>query len=196
MQAPRRAPACVRGDTIDVMSRRCFTVSSTVPTSRTDETPDLDDLDHDIIALLSEDASRTYVALAQRLGVTDVTVRNRMRKLVDAEVMRIVAIVDPWRVGRRVQVISGIVTEPHAAHGVANALAQLDEVSYVGYTTGEADLVIVASLRSDEDLFYLLTERIAGIPGIRSIRTSNVLRTIKNTFGYYRPVEVKRRTVS
>ena len=168
-------------------------MASTVTTPSSDRHPDLDELDHDIIALLSEDASRTYVALAQRLGVTDVTVRNRMRRLVEADVMRIVAIVDPWKVGRRVQIISGITTEPQAAHDVANALAQLDEVSYVGYTTGEADLMIVASLRSDEELFYLLTEKIASIPGIRSIRTSNVLRSIKNTFGYYRPVAVARR---
>ena len=167
---------------------------STHPAQYPDRQPELDALDHDIIALLSEDASQTYVALAQRLGVTDVTVRNRMRRLVEADVMRIVAIVDPWKAGRRVQIISGIVTEPQAGHDVANALAQLEEVSYVGYTTGEADLVIVASLRSDEELFYLLTEKIAAIPGIRGIRTSNVLRTIKNTFGYYRPVDVKRRT--
>ena len=155
----------------------------------------LDELDHKIIALLSEDASRTYVALAQELGVTDVTVRKRMHRLQEAGVIRVVAIVDPWKVGRRVQIICGISAELSRVHEVADMLAELEEVSYVGYTTGEYDLVIVAALKSEVELFYLLTDRIARIPGIRNMRTSNILRSIKNTFGYYRTFDLERGVV-
>ncbi len=146
----------------------------------------LDEIDWGLIKLLMEDASRTKVALARELGVSDVTVRNRMERLVDEGVLQIVAIVDPWKVGHRVQIISGIQVEPGMGNQVAEALADLEETTYVSYTTGEYDLVIVAVLRSQRDLFQFLTERLPTIEGIRRIRTNQVLKAIKRTFRYER----------
>src|SRR3990172_6450874 len=67
----------------------------------------LDDLDRRLITLLMEDASRTNVFLARELGVSDGTVRNRIQNLIEKGVMEIVAVVDPWKVGHKLQIICG-----------------------------------------------------------------------------------------
>ncbi len=149
----------------------------------------LDDIDRKLITLLMEDASRTNVAMARLLEVSDGTVRNRIQNLIESGVIQIVAIVDPRKVGQRLQIIAGVEVELAKTHDVAHALADLDETTYVSYTTGEYDLILVAAFASDEELFHFLTEKIPAIPGIRRVRTNHVLRTIKRTFRYDRFLE-------
>ena len=146
----------------------------------------LDDLDRRLITLLMEDASRTNVFLARELGVSDGTVRNRIQNLIDKGVMEIVAVVDPWKVGHKLQIICGIEVDLDRAHVVARTLADYEEVTYVAYTTGEYDLIIVAVLRSEEELFYFLTDKLGRTEGVRRIRTNQVLKTLKRTFRYDR----------
>lgn len=145
---------------------------------------ELDALDRKLLALLTEDASQTNVALARALGVADNTVRNRIQRLIDEKVMQIVAIVDWWKVGHRIQIISGIEVDLGKSHEVIEQLALLPEVTYVSYTTGENDIIMVAVLRDQEELFTFLTERLPSIDGIQRIRTNQVLKAVKQTFRY------------
>jgi Lrp/AsnC family transcriptional regulator for asnA, asnC and gidA len=149
-------------------------------------TVELDDLDRRLIALLMEDASQTNVALARELGVSDGTVRNRIQNLLQQEVMQLVAIIDPWKVGHRIQIFSGLEVDLHRAHEIAATLAEFEEVTYVSFTTGEFDILMVAALRSQEELFNFLTVKLGRIEGIRRIRTNQVLKAVKRTFRYDR----------
>jgi Lrp/AsnC family transcriptional regulator for asnA, asnC and gidA len=149
-------------------------------------TVELDDLDRRLIALLMEDASQTNVALARELGVSDGTVRNRIQNLLQQEVMQLVAIIDPWKVGHRIQIFSGLEVDLHRAHEIAQTLAEFEEVTYVSFTTGEFDILMVAALRSQEELFNFLTVKLGRIEGIRRIRTNQVLKAVKRTFRYDR----------
>ena len=145
---------------------------------------ELDNLDRKLLALLTEDASQTNVALARALGVADNTVRNRIQRLIDEKVMQIVAIVDWWTVGHRIQIISGIEVELGKIHDVIEQLALLPEVTYASYTTGENDIMMVAVLRDQEELFTFLTERLPAIDGVQRLRTNQVLKAVKQTFRY------------
>ena len=151
----------------------------------------LDDLDRRLITLLMEDASQTNVALARELGVSDGTVRNRIQNLLQQEVMQLVAIIDPWKVGHRIQIFSGLEVDLARAHEIANTIAELDEVTYVSFTTGEFDILMVAALRSQEELFNFLTIKLGRIEGIRRIRTNQVLKTVKRTFRYDRTLRTE-----
>lgn len=144
----------------------------------------LDESDRRLLALLMEDASRTNAALARELGVSDGTVRNRMQRLIEQGVMTIVAIVDPWKVGRRYQIFSGIEVELDKIEAVADALAECPEVTYVSYTSGPYDLIMVSAFASEEEMFHFLVEKLAKIEGIRHITSSHVLKAVKRTFRY------------
>lgn len=144
----------------------------------------LDDFDKKLLAYLMEDASQTNSAIARKLNVSDGTVRNRIQRLIDQGVLEIVAIVDPWKIGHRHQLISGIEVELGKIAEVANALAEFSEVTYISYTTGPYDLIMVSAFTGEEELFRFLTEKLAKIEGIRHISSSHVLKAIKQTFRY------------
>lgn len=54
----------------------------------------LDVLDRQLITVLKEDGRMSYTDLAQRLGVTEGTARNRLQRMIGSDTLRIVPIVD------------------------------------------------------------------------------------------------------
>ncbi|MDD9991760.1 MAG: AsnC family transcriptional regulator, partial [Rhodospirillales bacterium] len=54
-----------------------------------------DDLNQQIIRLLQDDGRATYDEIGLKLGVSGGTVRNRVTRMRDAGMLRIVAVVDP-----------------------------------------------------------------------------------------------------
>lgn len=144
----------------------------------------LDEFDKKLLAYLMEDASQTNTAIARKLNVSDGTVRNRIQRLIDEEVLQIVAIVDPWKIGHRHQLFSGIEVDLGRITEVAEALAECAEVTYVSYTTGLYDLIMVSAFTSEEEMFHFFTEKLSKIKGIRHISSSHVLKAIKRTFRY------------
>jgi Lrp/AsnC family transcriptional regulator for asnA, asnC and gidA len=144
----------------------------------------LDDFDKKLLVHLMEDASQTNTAIARKLNVSDGTVRNRIQRLIELGVLRIVAIVDPWKIGHRHQLISGIEADLDKITEIADALSEYSEVTYVSYTTGPYDLIMVSAFSSEEEMFRFLTEKLAKIKGIRHISSSHVLKAVKQTFRY------------
>ena len=144
----------------------------------------LDDFDKNLIAYLMEDASQTNTAIARKLNVSDGTIRNRIQRLIEQGVLEIVAIVDPWKIGHRHQLISGITVDLDKITYIANALAECPEVTYLSYTTGPYDLMMVTAFATDEEMFYFLTEKLPKIKGVRHISSSHVLKAIKRSFRY------------
>jgi DNA-binding Lrp family transcriptional regulator len=81
----------------------------------------LDDVDHRLLALLQEDASRSNQALAQALGISPATALRRVRRLVDEGVIeRQVALVSPAALPESLTAIAEITLDRQGAeHQVA-----------------------------------------------------------------------------
>lgn len=154
--------------------------------------PTLDDLDAvDLLLLdaLQRDGRQSNVALARELGVSEPTVRKRIERLMREGFLKVVAVLDPRRTPYAVDVVIGIKVRPGAALVVGENLAALDEVVYLGYTTGRFDLLVEALFRTDEDLFAFLAERVAELDGIAATETFHVLRTGKINYDWKLPRE-------
>ena len=67
--------------------------------SRTASETRLDDVAKRIIELLQEDGRQSYAAIAKAVGLSEAAVRQRVQRLLDAEVMQIVAVTDPIQGG-------------------------------------------------------------------------------------------------
>jgi len=141
---------------------------------------EIDDIDRHIITLLQTDGRMSNVEIARRLKLSEGTIRKRIDRLLDSGAIQIVALPDPARLGLETKVIITMRVEPHKLDEVGNSLRQLDEVRWVGYTTGEYDLICEAVFPSDEHLLQFLTHRLPALPGIRSSTTSHVLRALKD----------------
>lgn len=141
---------------------------------------ELDDTDYQIIALLRRDGRMPFRALAKAIGVTETTVRARVRRLEDTDSMRVVAVTDYEAVGYSMMLAVGIRVEGRAAEEVAEELANYRDVFSVCQVVGTLDIEILAVARDQSALNELLTERLAQVPGVKSILSAVAMDVLKN----------------
>jgi len=144
----------------------------------------IDDLDQKILTYLQEDGRISYVTLAAKLGVSEGTIRKRVRKLETEGVVQIVGVTDPLKVGLDTVAYVWFEIDRHHLENAMQRLAELDEVRYLIVTTGSHDLVAMVVVPSREDLVHLLNDRFSSIPGIVSTQTSIVLKIHKQTYDW------------
>ncbi|WP_392542559.1 Lrp/AsnC family transcriptional regulator [Oryzobacter telluris] len=143
----------------------------------------LDDVAKRIIELLQEDGRQSYAAIAKAVGLSEAAVRQRVQRLLDAEVMQIVAVTDPLQVGFRRQAMIGIRAEGDLIE-VGEALTAMAEVSYVVTTAGSFDILCEVVCEDDDHLLELLTERIRGLKGVASTETFVYLKLNKQHYNW------------
>jgi Lrp/AsnC family transcriptional regulator for asnA, asnC and gidA len=143
---------------------------------------DIDVIDRCLIALLQVDGRLTHAELARRLGVPEPTIRRRMKRLLDEEVMQIVAVPNPLKIGYRIHAVISARVQPGRTNDVVAALVPLRQVRYVGITTGACDVVIEALFRDNDDFRLFLTETLGGIDGLQGTETSYVLQIVKRSY--------------
>ncbi len=146
---------------------------------RTDGAP-LDDADKALIDLLQRDGRTPYTRLADAVGLSEAAVRQRVQRLIETNVVQIVAVTDPLRLGFRRQAMIGVRTEGDITVA-ATALAEIAEIDYVVYTSGSFDLLAEMVCEDDEHLLTMLNE-IRRLPGVRETETFVYLRLQKQTY--------------
>jgi DNA-binding Lrp family transcriptional regulator len=146
-----------------------------------DEPVELDPFDVEIFRELQRDGRAPFVAIADRLGVSEAHVRRRTARLTDAQVFSITAVADPKLFGIDCMAWLGIVAHQAQATTVAEALVSLPEIDYVAQTAGEFNVIAEAACRSADDLYGLL-RRVRGIPGVQRTETSVYLNLLCQQF--------------
>jgi Lrp/AsnC family transcriptional regulator for asnA, asnC and gidA len=140
----------------------------------------LDELDRLLIAALKEDGRMSYKALGARLGVAEGTARNRLNRLIETGAIRaITPIIDQTQIGYRLNVWVGIRGRPGTFRGIAEALARVHAVRYVGATTGAYDVICECVFLSQAEMVRFLEDEIPRIDGIVDTQTSLVLEITK-----------------
>jgi Lrp/AsnC family transcriptional regulator for asnA, asnC and gidA len=144
---------------------------------------DLDEADKALVELLQQDGRLPYTKLAAAVGLSEAAVRHRVRRLVETNVVQIVAVTDPLRLGFRRQAMVGVRTEGDIT-AVADALAAIPEVDYVVFTSGSFDLLFEVVCEDDDHLLTTLNDKVRRIPGVRSTETYTYLRLHKQTYAW------------
>ena len=136
----------------------------------------LDATERGMVELLQQDGRMTVTQLAKELGVTEVTARRKLKRLLGDGVMRVVATVDPFDVGYETPVIVGLKVAMGYLDRVAERLSELPQVRYVGASTGRVDLIIEVVVRTNLELADFLMNQISGIEGILDSETNLIVR--------------------
>lgn len=140
----------------------------------------IDNLDREIIRYLQTYGRASNVDVARALGVAEATVRKRLERLVDEEIIYFAACVEPERLGLGTHTILLIKTEMGQVERVGRALAAMPDVRCAHFLTGEYDILAEVLLADTAALSRFLTEKISLIPGISRVSTSHVLQTFKH----------------
>ncbi|MEA4907797.1 MAG: Lrp/AsnC family transcriptional regulator [Chloroflexi bacterium] len=144
----------------------------------------LDDLDYQILKVLMKDGQVTNVELSKMMGTSVNTIRNRIQRLIDNKVLQIIGVTNPLLLGFDVHVIMNIDVEYAHLASVAEGFAAMGPVRYVAYASGEHNLVVMAFFPNMEHYFTCLTQQIAKLEGIRTIKTMFVGQEIKRNYDY------------
>lgn len=143
----------------------------------------LDETAKRIIELLQEDGRQSYAAIAKEVGLSEAAVRQRVQRLLDAEVMQIVAVTDPLQVGFTRQAMIGIRAEGDLLK-LGDALSALPEVDYVVTTAGSFDLLVEVVCEDDDHLLDLLTHSIRTLPGVTTTETFVYMKLNKQHYNW------------
>ena len=140
-----------------------------------------DELDLQIIALLRVDGRRSNREVARRLGVPEATVRYRVRRLTDSGVLKIAASVDPEHLGYALTAVIAIEVEPRMFVEASDKIAAMEQVMWLGITTGASDIILTASFRHQDEMFAFVADELAHIEGVKRVQTSVCMRVVKKS---------------
>ena len=143
----------------------------------------LDDVSKAIIEQLQTDGRTSYATIAKSVGLSEAAVRARVQRLLDSDVMQIVAVTDPLQIGFTRQAMVGIRVEGDMQL-VAERLTEMSEVWYVVSTAGSFDLIIEVVCEDDDELLDLVSRKIRTLPGVVSTETFVYLKLNKQHYNW------------
>ena len=144
--------------------------------------PLLDDLDKAIIKALQVDGRRPYAQIGRELKVPEATVRQRAERLISRGVVQVVGVTDPLAMGFGQPAFIGLHVDAGRIDEVADAIAALEEVTYVVITAGRFDMICEVVCEDNEHLLRVLAEELARIDGVKSTETMVELRFVKESY--------------
>lgn len=139
----------------------------------------IDDIDRAIITCLQEDSRRPSAEIARSLGLAERTVRARIDRLVQDEVVHLAAIVNPRALGYSVTADVFLEVELGRVEEVANQVSTVEEVCYVGLTTGDRDISLQVHAPSVDALYDFVSHKLNQIPGVLRSKTFVIPRVSK-----------------
>jgi Lrp/AsnC family transcriptional regulator, regulator for asnA, asnC and gidA len=103
---------------------------------------ELDHTDQKIIELLRMDGRMSFTEIAKRLEMPEATARYRVQRLLQTEVIQVLAWPSPQKLGTPYVTIIYLTAEHSAIDAVAAALAGMEQVRFVAITSGRYNIVI------------------------------------------------------
>ena len=143
----------------------------------------IDQLDVMIAERLQEDATATNSKIARDVGVSEETVRRRLKKLTAEDMIEIVAVPNADKLGFKSFVLIGVQVDVDKVDDVAGKLKEMSQVTRLIVTTGTYDMFAWANLESTDNLSDFLRLSIGKIEGVRKMETFMVLSVEKEQFG-------------
>ncbi|MDB6086051.1 MAG: hypothetical protein JWN43_3932, partial [Gammaproteobacteria bacterium] len=126
--------------------------------------------DRAIITHLQEDGRRSFVAIAQDLGLSEKTVRTRVHQLLDSKIIQITALTSPVAMGYHAGALVGVTTVPSVPPSqIARELSRIRDVDYVVTSAGRYNLMVEVISRDLPALQRVVESEIGRIEGIVAI---------------------------
>jgi DNA-binding Lrp family transcriptional regulator len=138
----------------------------------------IDDLDRRIIDLLTVDARVSNRQIAARLGVTEGTIRGRIRRLEESGSIRLTAITNIDYFGGAKVVLIGIQAQHSDLKATCQQIAAMPEIGCVIMMLGRFDILAIGLFSRLEDVVEVANNRILALPGVRHVETSIAVKTL------------------
>ena len=138
---------------------------------------DLDETDWSIIRILRTGWAPNN-AVARELGISEGTVRARLKKLREAGVLEIRALINPdVLANKQLAAIAVRVAESRLLEQKAEEVSRLPNVLSVSIASGRYDLIAEVLVDSNQGLVRFLTEELSAVEGVVSAESFLMLKS-------------------
>jgi Lrp/AsnC family transcriptional regulator, leucine-responsive regulatory protein len=141
----------------------------------------MDEVDTEIVDLLQADARLTQAQIAKKVGLSQPSVADRIRKLEEQRIITgYTARVDPRRLGKDITAFIGVgIEHPKYFEGFARKVMGLEEVLECHRVAGQDSYLLKVRTENTGTLDRLLTEELRTLPGVTRTQTTIVLCPVK-----------------
>ena len=139
----------------------------------------VDEIDQRIIEALQQDGRRPFTKIAADLGISEASVRQRVANLINTQVMQIVAITNPIKLGFSLASMIGIRISGERLLEAAEEISTFEEVIYLIICTGSFDLLAEVVCLDNDHLLSFLTDKLYKVQGVQQAETFMYLRVCK-----------------
>lgn len=145
----------------------------------------IDKFDLKILEVLQRDSRATLEEVGKQVGLSATPCWTRIKRMeTDGVIQRYTVKVDQAALGYSDTVIVQLTLNSHTDSMIEDfgkALEEIPEVLEAYLVSGDYDYIVRIAVRDTRDYERLLRERLYKIPGIRSSKSSFVLRTLKQS---------------
>lgn len=139
-----------------------------------------DELDHQILLALRENARQPAADIARLTGANERTIRNRIDRMVQSGAIRLTSIVDPHAFGYVNMVDIFLEVEPEQESDAIENLLNRHEITYLALGQGTSEVSIEARFKDNVEMRDFLGRVLPVIPGVHVKGYALVPRIIRN----------------
>ena len=132
----------------------------------------MDSLDMRIIDILRHDGRVSNAKIARAVAVSEGTVRRRLKRLIDDNLVEVRVILN---LGRKARTVVGIHADPQSVDDILDKVSLIDGVTYACITAGRYDLMVWLEAENANSLGLIISRGISSIQGVQRAETHVVL---------------------
>jgi len=138
-----------------------------------------DEIDWKIIDILRK-GHVPNIAIARKLGLSESTIRQRIKKLKKSGILEIKALINPEVLESKLLVVIAVnLKETKLLDIKAKEIAELENVLHVIAVSGQYDLLVEVLLDSNRGLMKFLTDTLTTVEGISTTQSFIALKSYR-----------------
>ncbi len=165
------------------------------PRSAPPDAASLDAFDRGILTALLDNSRATNVEVARRVGLSEAPCSRRIKRLEREGIIRgYTTLLEPEAVGigfiAYVTLVLDYVTAA-TADEFADKIRAIPEIISCYIVSGSYDAILYVAVRDSRAYSDIVFDQLRRIPGVKDVRTSFIMRSIKESKGIALPNEVR-----
>jgi Lrp/AsnC family transcriptional regulator for asnA, asnC and gidA len=144
----------------------------------------IDAVDCQMIRLLQKDGRIPNTEIAKRMGISEATVRTRLNRLIKEELIQIVAVSNPLKLGFKIVGRIQIHVDIKKMDAIVTELKKLKPLWFIVQTTGGTGIDTEFVVKDLNELNHLILEKINRIEGVLRTETEMFLNYIKRQYDW------------
>ncbi len=140
----------------------------------------IDEKDKKILEILKEDSRTPYTEIAEKLDVSEATVRKRIESLREDDVIKKFTVeIDPESLGYETVTLLGLDVEPNYFLKAVEDMTEIEEVLWVAKSTGDHMIMAEIWAEDGDHLSKIMAEKVGEIEGVRDLCPAIILEKVR-----------------